>query len=359
MDPITLLIVVLRTLKEIFPIESALTLGVIFFALSWIVRRPVVTLPQSGQHPSHRRSTLALYGIWAPLGILAVTAIANWITLHIQVTAVHWSTGALTRSLPLFAAAASIAILGVLLAREPRPELAARTIGPHRRWWTNLPIAPGIAAGITAAILGCVALWQSAIGVVPPAGANRYGIGTLTEDTPTYQQMQGGLGYFDGAGWLNHGTTLLALAAAFLAVAIVLGRDARRAVSRTASPSQTLAERRSTARLVGLVALGGLLLTTGVVLAHVGFTGSIIVSATGMSAPGEAGDTFYAGSDYRAVAELMHRGGYLVQGAGAALLLRIVADTIRVRRAAGARFRRDADDSETTLAAPETTEVTA
>lgn len=353
MDALESLIIFLRTLKGLFPIESALTLGVIFFALSCFARRAIVDLPPASENTRSRRTTLTRFGIWAPLAILLVTFGANWITITTPVTEVHWTSGSITRPLPLAATAVAIAILGVALAREPRPASAERTITPHRRWWTNLPTIPALLAGIVAGILGSIALWQALAGRVPPADANRYGIGSLNEEAPTYQEMQGGLGYFDGAGWPNHGTTLLALALILVAAGMVLGRDANRAVMRSTPPSQTHAERRSTARLIALVSLGGLLLTAGVVLAHVGFTGSIVVSAVGMSSPHEAGDTFFAGSDFRAIAEPMHLGGYLVQGLGAALLLRIIVDTIRVRREAGARFKPTAQDPETTLAKTE------
>lgn len=353
MDAIATLIVALRTLKELFPIESALTLGTIFFALSWFARRPIITLPPSPDGPASRRTTLTRFGVWGPIAILLATMAANWITITTSAVDVHWTTGSLTRPLPLVATAAAIGILGIALAREPRPEIAERAITPHRRWWTNIPSGPALLAGIVAAILGSVALWQSLAGRVPPANANRYGVGQLQEDTPTYQEMQGGLGYFDGAGWPNHGTTLLALALALALIGMVLGRDANRSVARSTPPAQTLAERRSTARMVALVALGGLLLTAGAVLAHVGFTGTIVVSAIGMSSPHEPGSTFFAGSDFRAIAEPMHRGGYLVQGLGAALLLRVIADTIRVKRTTGARFRPTTSDAETTLARTE------
>ena len=64
-----------RTFFDIFPVEVALTLGVIFFGLTWIRPRPIVALPVSGR----RAPVLFWSGVVGSLAILAAATWTSWL----------------------------------------------------------------------------------------------------------------------------------------------------------------------------------------------------------------------------------------------------------------------------------------
>lgn len=108
---------------------------------------------------------------------------------------------------------------------------------------------------------------------------------------------------------------------------LVLGRDANRAVRARQNATEIRVERTATARLLTMLLLSGALLTLGAVWTFITFAGDRAVSW----GPGSAGTTpeLILGSGMQAIVPLLRIGGYLVQGVGAALLLRIVVDSCR------------------------------
>lgn len=159
-------------------------------------------------------------------------------------------------------------------------------------------------AAAIAVILAATTAWHALIGVSAPPDANRFGNVPDQTQLPVYFEVLGGSAFVAGAGWPNHLATLLAVGIAAALIA-ALAVDANRPIGRRSS-ADTSDERAATARTMVFLILGGLLLTLGAVWAHIGFA------------------------------------GYVVQGLGAALLLRLAVDTRRATRAA----RRDSAHSE-------------
>lgn len=308
---------------DLIPVETALVLGLILFALSWITPRRLLSLPSSGR----RVRVLLWAGIAGPIALVAVATVTSWLAATDPITR---SGGWWQRPAPLLAAALVVSITALALRAEPLPAPGERAISPRRRWWAFAPrpllwttLAVAVALLLTSA-------WQTAVGVALPAEAKRYGVGPEATGLPEFMSMQGGMGYVWGAGWPNHLATLLALAAATIALILSLGADANRPVFARITAPEVRAERSATARVLVLIALGGALLTLGAVWAHVGFIGEIKV---GLEPDAEGQPSVIIGTGYRDIASLMHRGGYLVQGLGAALMLRLAVDTVRALRA--------------------------
>lgn len=337
MDPLSWLVFMLRNVAGIFPIEVAPTLGVLFFALSWVVPRRIVTLPQSAR----RAKFLTRFGTIGALAILAVATFSSWLGYLYSFPDRSGFDGWLRRPAPLFAATAVVVVGACLLSREPRPAPGERGLAPRRPWWSFAPRVPIWTAAVIAAILVATTAWHALIGVSAAADANRFGNVPDQTQLPVYFEVLGGSAYVAGAGWPNHLATLLAVGTAAAALIAALAADANRPLGRL-SAAGTSDERTATARTMVFLILGGLLLTLGAVWAHIGFAGDrsigldlIIEPADPDSAP------IFVGSDYQAFAPLIHKGGYVIQGLGAALLLRLAVDSIRAARAA----RRDPTNS--------------
>lgn len=270
----------LRTITSIFPIEVALTLGVLFFALSWIRPRSIVSLPAAGP----RRTHLATLGLWGSVAIFVVATVTSWLpTLNPDMNAGGWWQ----RALPLAATAIVVAIAALVFRREPRPAPGNRAIAPRRSFWAFTPATARWLLAGSGLLLLLTTAWQIAVGERLPEGADRYGIGPEgQEDLPVFTQLQHGMGYFWGTGWPNHLAALCALLLAAVVIFIALGADANRPVSVTRASAEVREERLASARLLTYVSLGGMLLTLGAVWAFVGYVGQ---AQTGLEAT-DAGD---------------------------------------------------------------------
>lgn len=311
------------------PVEIALTLGVFFFGLSWIRPRRIVSLPASGK----RTQTLVLVGVAGSLGIVAVATATTWLSYLYAFPDPSGFGGWWRRPAPLVATIVVIVAAALALRSEPLPAPGERAISPRRRWWAFAPRALlGVSLAAAALLLVTVA-WQGLIGVSAPQGANLYGNVPAPTDLPLFMVMQGGMGYVAGAGWPNHLLTLIALAAAAAALILTLGQDANRPIPARASAAKVTEERAATARMLIWVGLGGLLLTLGAVWAHTGFIGEIIVGVVEDNGDRPSPEQYIVGTGYRDIAVWMHKGGYIVQGIGAAILLRLAVDTWRARLA--------------------------
>ena len=330
MDPISLI----WRIKELFPLEVALTLGIVFWAVSWCWPRRIITLPTAGS----RVRFLTRLCIWGGITVLTVGTLSSFLVMRRYFPEITGFDGWWQRAAPLLAAAAVVAVSAAVLARTPRPLPGERAIAPHRRWWAFAPLpALWIAAGAGALTL-LTALWHTLIGVSAPADGLLFGNVPATEtDLPVFFRAFGGVAYIAGAGWPNHLCTILAVGVAAVALILVLRADSNRPSPVSVSPGDVRAERSATARLLTLIVLGGVLLTLGALWAHVGFAGTVIAGSDFVSgdrdAPVRPADLVFLGTDYQAIAGPMARAGYLVQGLGAALLLRLVSDTIRAARA--------------------------
>ncbi|PPI26948.1 hypothetical protein C5D44_06290 [Rathayibacter sp. AY1B5] len=331
-----MLVTFLLNLVGVLPLEMALTFGLALFALSWLVPRRLVSLPQIRR----RRSTL----LWAATAGSVLMIVVASVTSGI--TASTWDSsgydGWLRRPLPLLVATLVVAIAGFALRRTPLPAPNERAIAPRRSWRAFTPQPLLWIAGIVAAVIVVVALWQISIAVSAPRSGPFFGQVPDYTSLPIYMSFNG-LGYVPGAGWPNHLATLLALVVAGVVLVVSLRAEANRPLAgRSTAPSVT-ADRESTARLLVLILLAGLITTLGAVLMHVGTSG---MSAVGLDEQWVSEDTSITKLNitggYSAIAGRMNLTGYVVQGAGVALALRIAVDALR-----GARRPAPAAASET------------
>ena len=322
------------------PMEIALTLGTIFFALSWVRPRRMVSLPSAGR----RERTLATAGIAGSFAVLAVATASSWLSYLYACPDDTGFDGWWRRPAPLIAAALIITVVGFALRAEPLPAPGERAISPRRRWWTFVPRAQLWGAVGAISLLTLTSLWQTLIGVSAPDGADMYGSGPASgTDLPIFMTMQGEMGFVAGAGWPNHLAVLVAVGLISTALILTLGSDANRPLHVRSFAAEVCEERVATARMLLWFALGGILLTLGAVWAHTGFIGEIIVGV--FEDNGDAGEPerYVVGTGYQDIAFLMHKGGYVVQALGAAVLMRLAVDTWRARRTL--RQNRTASDS--------------
>ncbi|QIM18893.1 hypothetical protein G7066_10380 [Leucobacter coleopterorum] len=316
-----------------FPMEVALTLGVIFFVISWVYPRSLVALP-GGEHVDRRRlGTLVWAGIAGPLFVVAVATVTTTIAYSYGFPDPSGFAGWWRRPAPLLAAALVVAVAAVALRGEVLPTPTERAISPRRRWWsfTSPPLLWGTAS--IAALLALTTTWQIAIGRSAPPGANQFGMAPVESDLPVFMALYGDYGFIPGAGWPNHLPTLIVLLLTAAVFSFTLGADANRAIFARSTAVEVRREREATARLLTLITLGGLAATLGAVWSFTGFIGEIIIMMESHDGSNNylGGDVAQAvvGTSYQGIAPFMHKGGYLVQGLGVALLLRVTVDTMR------------------------------
>lgn len=329
-----MLLTILLTIKSLLPLEVALTFGLALFALSWLYPRRTVSLPQTG----YRRSVLLSAGTVGPLLMVAVATAVS------AMTASTWDSsgfdGWWRRPLPLVVAALVVAIAGLALGRSPLPAPGGHAIAPHRSWRAFAPQPLLHVAGACCAVILILAVWQISIAVSAPPEGPFFGQVPDYTTLPVYMSFNG-FGYVPGAGWPNHLATLLALVVAGAVLVVVLRAEANRPVTARSTAPNVTADRESTSRLLVLVLLAGLVTTLGAVLMHVGTSG---LSTVGLDEQWVSENvsltTLSITGGYRAIAEPLNLTGYLLQGAGVALALRMAVDTVRAARrgaAAGAR----------------------
>ena len=312
-----------RTIENFLPLENAVTFGLALFALSWVRPRRTVSLPAVGYR---RRAVL-----WAgTAGSLLVVAVATWVSAYqTPIDGGSGFDGWWRRPAPLVAATLVVAAAGLAMRRAPLPAPGERFISPRRAWHTFTPRALLWVSGITATLIAMTGLWQIAIATSAPKDSPVFGLVPEYTTLPIYMRFNCGYGYVAGAGWPNHLPTLIAIAGASAVLVVALRADVNRPlVARSSAPSAR-AERSSTARLLGLILLAGLLTTLGAVWMHTGFAGT---SAIGLDVRGLSeshADTLLITGNYGAIARPMTLTGYLLQGTGVAFALRIAVDTMR------------------------------
>ncbi|WP_146078878.1 MULTISPECIES: hypothetical protein [unclassified Rathayibacter] len=309
--------------REVYQLLSAVaapaTIGLICFVLSWAYPRRIISLPASGR----RASTLTWAGVAGALLVIVVAVV------------VHVSTPADTtgfegwwrRPAPLLVAALVVTVAMLLVRREPLPAPGETAVAPQRRWheFASRPLL--WIGAVTTALLALTSIWQTVIATTAPEDA--FFLGNVPEHTtlPIYMPFNANYGYIAGVGWPNYLATLITLALAVAALVLALRTDANRPLRARSTATSVRPERELTARLFTLLLLGGLITTLGAVWMHAGDIGTIIVGVDGQSTA--SGNLVYVGSAYRAFAQPLLYAGFLGQGIGVALLLRVATDTLR------------------------------
>lgn len=318
---------ILFTFKQLLPpFEVALTLGVLFFALSWIRPRRIVSLPQTGQ----RRVLLAWTGIVGSLLVVLVATIVSMIAVSSYTYPTSGFDGWWRRPAPLLIATVVVAIAALALRRSPLPAPGDRAIVPRRPWHAFVSRTLLWVSGITAALLSVTALWQIVIATSAPEDGRFIGNVPIYTDLPIYMTFNSGYGYIGGAGWPNHLATLVALACACLVFFAALRADANRPLFARSTAASVRVEREMTARLFTFILLGGLITTLGAVWMHTGSIGQAAVSFDPeLPLNDPSAQRIVVGGGYDAIAGPMNLMGYLLQASGVAFLLRLAVDTGR------------------------------
>lgn len=321
-----MLLTFLLTIKNLLPLEVALTFGLALFALSWSYPRRIVSLPQIG----HRRSTLLWAATAGPLLVVVAATVTS--ALAASTWDVSGFDGWWRRPLPLLVAAVVVAVAGVTLSRAPLPTPGERVIAPLRSWSAFASQRLLSIAAVCAGVIVIVTGWQMSIAVSAPADGPFFGQVPDYTTLPIYMSFNG-FGYVPGAGWPNHAATLLVLVIAGATLVAALRADANRALAARSTAPTATADRESAAQLLTLVLLSGLVATLGAVLMHVGTSGlsSVGLDEQWVSENASTTNLSITGG-YRAIAQPLNLTGYLLQGAGVALALRVATDALRAGR---------------------------
>lgn len=313
--------------RELLPLEVAITFGLALFAVSWVLPRRIVALPGSGS----RRRVVLWCGVGGSLLVVAVATATSALAAAGGGSDLSGFDGWWRRPAPIVAAIVVIVAAGMALRRAPLAAAGSRGIAPRRSWNAFAPRPWLWAAGVSAALIAVTALWQTLIAVSAPPEGPFFGDVARYTTLPIYSHFNGTFGYLAGAGWPNHLATLVVLVAASAVLVWVLAADANRP---EASPGPTLkANREATARLLMLVMCAGLVASLGAVWMHVGSTSTMMVGlderwvSESVSYP-----RILIEGGFSALSEPMNLTGYVLQGAGVALALRIAVDTLRAAR---------------------------
>lgn len=302
-----------------FLLDTPVLLGVLFFALSRFYRRPLVVLPVS----SKRTGMLVVFGVAGSLLVVLVTLLATAVA-----AAGRWDetgvAGWWIRPAPLAAAGLVVLIAWLAYSREPLPIAGERAIAPRPRWHAFAPQPALWVGAIAAGLLGATTVWQGLRGVPLPVEGRT----DPNRDQPIWQAVNNGTGYFPGAGWPNHLATLLVLLISCAALVCALRQDANRPIPKRGAAATARYERVSTGHMYTFVLLGGMLITLGLVWMHTGYLGGgLVVLGETPKHGGDIPREQIVTSDYAAIAQWLRQGGRVLQGIGAALLLRLAADT--------------------------------
>ena len=306
------------------PLECSVVAGAILFLLTWTMQRRLVAL---GRDRRRRRVSFWL-GVAGSSLIAAVSTAASW-TAALRVNSDPTGVdGWLGRPAPLLTATLLLVIVSISLRSPRRAPSTSALLAPRRPW---AEYAPRTALTLLAAallLIAVVAFGHSVGATVAPADAELIGSHTANTGLPVFIPFNGNLGYLGGAGWPNHTATLAAAAAAAIAVVLALRADANRPLPPTVPAADARRERQGMARLFALVVLGGALATLGAVWMHVGSSGQGLI---GIAEDAAGTPEHFVQSSFQLVAAPMNYAGYLFQGSGVALLLRLAVDTLRAR----------------------------
>ncbi len=337
-------------------IEAPILVGLALFALTWLSRGPWVTLPGD----THRRLLLTRIGIWGSLSIVAVATTVGLVAAF----AGYDPTGVAgwwRRPAPVIAAALVIGVAALLLAREPLPAPGERAIMPRRHWWSFAPKGQLWLAIGSAVLLALTSVWQGFTTTLLPTGAQM--IAHPTSDggrmiipvAPSERILPDGpfVDNPSGGGWLNNGVTLAVLAILFAILITALAQDANRPIPARSSAPSIRESREATAKILVALALGGTIITLGMLWMFVGYLGGwqVTVEASNDAAPGLPQDELGLISltpDFAGFAGIFRFGGWFLQGVGVALLLRLAVDIWRTNRRRAAQDSKRAHEDPTT-----------
>lgn len=314
-------------IKDVLPLEVAITFGLALFAASWVRPRRIVSLPGLGI----RRALLVWCGIGGSLLIVVVATVTSALATAGGGSDASGFDGWWRRPAPLAAAVLVVAVAGMFLRRVPLVPAGERVVTPRRAWNAFAPRTWLWAAGLTATLTAITAIWQISIAVSAPPAGPFFGDVAQYTTLPIYSHFNGTFGYLAGAGWPNHLATLVVLVLAGGVLIWVLQADANRP---EALPRPMLkSSRELTARMLTLIVSAGVIATLGAVWMHVGSTSTIMVGlderwvSESVSYP-----RILIEGGFSALSEPMNLSGYVLQGGGVALALRILVDTLRAMR---------------------------
>ena len=304
----------------VFFMQTPFLLGIVFFAFTFVRSRSWVTLPAAGS----RTRLLTRMGVAGPIALLAVASVCSTIVaLFPWLTTVNYFSGAWLRAAVPFTLVAVLGITLLLLSREPKPPVGERAILPRRQWNVFAPPMTFTVVCVIAALYFCSELWQALAGSEPRELHSVFGGERVLKNV--------GGAPPSAMGWENHGASLIGLFLVLVLLVWILAADARRTVSSMRPFAEVKAERAATAQLVTRITLGGVLLALGAVWLNTWAPTTGYVPVEG-GLTGENGDMLI--SHFHGLVAILRRLGWVAQGLGAAILLRLCFDTLRASKAA-------------------------
>lgn len=314
----------LFAVKQFLPLEVALTFGVALFALSWLRPRRIVALPG----PGLRRTVLVWVGTAGAIAVAAAATVAS--SLNVVISDASGFDGWWRRPAPVATAALVLVAAALVMRRVPLPAPGERAISPRRAWTEFAPRLPLRIGAVAASLVILTAAWQIVIATTAPSSGPFFGHVPDYSPLPIYTSFNSGFGYVSGAGWPNHLATIVVVGLAALVLVLVLRADANRPLLARSTAPSVRPERESTALLFTLVMLSGIVATFGAVWMHVGSSGTSLVGLDQYWVSEDVSNTrVFINGGYSAIAQPMNLAGYVLQGAGVALALRIAVDTVR------------------------------
>lgn len=300
--------------------STPLLLGPIVFALTFVRPRSWVALPRG----SARIKLLSRLGSFGSLGLLLVAlGCSTLVALFPGLTTSSFVSGAWFRAAAPCALVVFLGVSSLGLSREPQPEVGRRAILPRRPWhtFTSKPILSIIF--VLATLYVASELWQAVAGSEPRELHSIFGGDRLLRNSSGAPPT--------AMGWENHVASLAGLLLALGLLVWTLSRDASRPVSNRKPFTEVKLERAATAQLICLVSLGGAMLALGTAWIHTWAPATAYVPVTG-GLTGEDGDMLM--SHYHGLVAVLRALGWLIQGLGAGLLMRLGLDTMRAGTAA-------------------------
>lgn len=312
-------------ITDFAPIEVATTIGVALFALSWFWRGSLV--PAADAAP--RRRLVAWLGLGGAAAVFAAgltMSILAWRDPFFR-----WSEG-WWRAAPVIVAALALAALWIAIAksRDNNAQQGEWAPQPRRSWRAYLSAAPLSLVTSTATLIIATTGWLMLAGKTPPADADLYGFTAPDSALPLYMELSQGYGYIGGAGWPHHLALFVATIVALLVWVGALRADANH---RNIADTTALGGRNTrvvVARIATVMLIGALAMSLGALWARIGFIGEFsLTTDTVENADGTFMVTGQISTSYASFAGAMHYFGFLLQGAGAALLMRLFVDSLR------------------------------
>lgn len=296
-------------------IMKTLLPGVALFMLSWIFFKPWI-----GKHLSRSTATLIRdIGLSSSLALLLATLLTGLFEMMWWWQTFDGLYVALERSGTLIATAIILAFVLITLRNSPAEQTAPTVVSPVSSWYRVTPLVLlWSSVGLTVAIAS-ISISQASL----PTGQTELQI--LGSDE--YRNVDPGTVLHGAFEWSTHIPTLISLTCIW--VLFVWGLQ-----TISARADMSILKRQASGRLLGFLALCGLLLGLAATLIHLWFPAEWVTS---IPEPAGNGTAWLYGHHNYGLIWFANDAGRLLQAVAIAMLLRLSIDSLRASRHAEPR----------------------